>query len=119
MAKINLLNDEKVALLLGDLNRDIIELYGDSLKDIILFGSYARGDNDSESDMDIMILVDLDDEEQRRYRKVLVEKVTDLSIYYDIIISAIDNNYKEFYNRVSYVPFYKNVANEGVKVYAS
>lgn len=119
MLDIDLLKNDQVVLLLEDLNKKIITLYGESLKSIILFGSYARGDNEDESDMDIMILVDLDIEEQRIYRKALVEKITDLSIKYDIIISVIDNNYKEFYKRVDYVPFYKNVANEGVKLYAS
>lgn len=119
MFDINSLENYQAALLLKNLNNEIISLYGESLKNIILFGSYARGDNDDESDMDIMILVDLDNEEQRIYRKDLVEKVTDLSIQYDIVVSVIDNNYKEFYKRADYVPFYKNVANEGVKLYAS
>ena len=37
-----------------------MDVYGKDLKDIILFGSYARGDNNDESDMNIMVLVDLD-----------------------------------------------------------
>ena len=33
------------------------QLYGDKLNKIILYGSYARGDNTDESDIDIMIVL--------------------------------------------------------------
>ena len=119
MSKKDFIKDERLTLLIEDLNRNLKDIYGSHLKEIILFGSYARHDNDDESDMDIMVLVDLDDEERKEYRKALVEKITDLSIHYNIIISVIDNNDYEFKKRVSYVPFYKNVVNEGVWLYAS
>ncbi|WIV13447.1 nucleotidyltransferase domain-containing protein [Proteiniborus sp. MB09-C3] len=119
MYDIELLKNRELISLLEDLKNVLIDIYGNNLKDIILYGSYARGDNDSESDIDIMILVDLDNDEQRKYRKTLVEKITDLSIHYDVVISVIESNYKDFNNRISYVPFYKNVVREGIKVYAN
>ena len=33
-------------------------IYGESLKKIVVYGSYARGDYNNNSDVDIMILVD-------------------------------------------------------------
>ena len=38
---------------------DVHKIYGDKLRTIILYGSYARGDFGPDSDIDIMILVDL------------------------------------------------------------
>ena len=38
-------------------------IYGNHLQNVILYGSYARGDFREDSDIDIMILVDLSDEE--------------------------------------------------------
>ena len=38
-------------------------IFGNTLKKIILYGSYARGDQNEHSDIDIMILVDADDVE--------------------------------------------------------
>lgn len=35
------------------------KLFGDRLKNIWLYGSYARGDQTDESDIDVMALVDL------------------------------------------------------------
>ena len=37
---------------------DLRELYGERLKDVILFGSQARGDADPESDIDLMVVLD-------------------------------------------------------------
>ena len=34
-------------------------IYGSHLRQIILYGSYARGDYNSDSDVDVMILLDL------------------------------------------------------------
>ena len=42
---------------------EIKKIYGNHLKAVILYGSYARGDFRADSDVDIMILVDLTDME--------------------------------------------------------
>ena len=34
-------------------------LFDDKLKDVILYGSYARGDFDNESDVDVAVIVDI------------------------------------------------------------
>ena len=39
----------------------IKKIYGSHVKQIILYGSYARGDFRPDSDVDIMILVDISD----------------------------------------------------------
>ena len=37
------------------------KIYGSHVRQIILYGSYARGDYREDSDVDIMILVDMSD----------------------------------------------------------
>ncbi len=64
-----------------------------------------------------MILIDLEDEEQKVYRNKLVEIATDLSIKHDLLLSIIDSNFDDFKDRTEYVPFYRNVLKEGIKVY--
>ena len=39
--------------------KEIRNIYGVHLKQIILYGSYARGDFRKDSDIDLMLLVDL------------------------------------------------------------
>ena len=46
------------------------KIYGSHVRQIILYGSYARGDFQSDSDVDIMILVDMSDFELKAYRTV-------------------------------------------------
>ena len=42
---------------------DVHKIYGEKLRTVILYGSYARGDFITDSDIDIMILTDLSDNE--------------------------------------------------------
>ena len=46
---------------------EIQRLYGAHLHQIILYGSYARGDFTPDSDIDLMILLDLSDSEIKEY----------------------------------------------------
>ena len=54
---------EMIDKALKDMAVEARNLYGDKLKEVILFGSCARGDFESDSDVDIMILVDVKDNE--------------------------------------------------------
>ena len=42
-------------LLLEELKNKLIKIFGDKLKRIIKYGSYARGENHEGSDLDIMV----------------------------------------------------------------
>lgn len=117
MYNLGPIKEIKLITLIENLNKVLKEVYGDNLKDVILYGSYARGDYNIESDLDIMVLLDLDSEEQRKYRRTLISKITDLSINHDIVISVIDVDYTDFNKRTTYVPFYKNVLREGIRIY--
>ena len=50
---------------------EIKKIYGEQLKSVILYGSYARGDFKADSDIDVMILVDLSDIEIEKYGEQL------------------------------------------------
>lgn len=50
---------------------EIKKIYGSHLKQVILYGSYARGDFGPDSDVDIMILLDISDLEIKNYRHQL------------------------------------------------
>lgn len=50
---------EETRVLLGQYIEELRRIYGTHLKQIILYGSYARGDYRDDSDIDLMVLVDL------------------------------------------------------------
>ena len=63
---------------------DVHEIYGEKLKTIILYGSYARGDFRPDSDIDIMILVDLSDDEIRHKGHMLSDLTFDYNFDHDL-----------------------------------
>jgi predicted nucleotidyltransferase len=44
--------------LLHELKQGLVELYGERLKGVYLFGSYARGDFEEGSDLDVLVVLD-------------------------------------------------------------
>jgi len=114
----NFNQNTKISKLSEELKNEIISVYGNNLEDIILYGSYARGDNGLDSDMDIMILVNEQESELASYRSKLMEKMNELSLKFDIVISSIDKSKADFLKYTEYVPFYRNVMQEGIGLYA-
>lgn len=50
--------NERISALLGDLKAGLARLYGTRLREVLLYGSYARGEEDDESDVDVLIVLD-------------------------------------------------------------
>ena len=98
---------------------EIKRIYGTHLQKIILYGSYARGDYKQDSDIDIMILVDLSEEEIAGKRHDLSDITFDYNFDNDIQIMPIVKNIEHFNYWLGAYPFYNNVKNEGVELYAA
>lgn len=98
---------------------DIKRLYGSRLKTVILYGSYARGDFRPDSDIDIMILVDLTEQEIKEKGYILSDITFDYNFDYDVEIMPIVKNLEHFNKWSRAYPFYNNVKNEGVELYAA
>lgn len=107
----------KIENILKEYVKGLLKIVGKELKQVILYGSYARGEQDENgeiSDIDIMILVDLSDEEIRELEKKIIDYSYDLDLQYNILLSPIIENIENYNNRVNYMTFYKNIKNEGV-----
>lgn len=98
---------------------EVLRIYGINLKEVILYGSYARGDNNAESDIDIMILVDLNDEEIRQKGDDLSNVTFDFNYDNDLMVMPIVKNQQHFNRWLNAYPFYNNVRKEGVDLFVA
>ena len=65
-------------------------LLGEHLKQIILYGSYARGDFNENSDINIMILTDMKNKELENYYEKIIELAYDMESKNDFKIQGIN-----------------------------
>ncbi len=100
--------DEFVAL--------VKECFGENLKSVIVYGSYARGDYNENSDIDIMILVTLSDSQIKQSENRIYDDAFDLELKYGKVLSPVIKNQDFFEYWSDTLPFYRNVKTEGVQV---
>ena len=86
------------------------------MKQVILYGSYARGDYNKNSDIDVMILTDLNAEEIVIYRRKIWDYVANIEVDKGIIINPLIKNIEEFNSWSEVIPFYNNILREGVTI---
>lgn len=102
---------DELKKLLAELKKGLTGLYGNRLKGVYLFGSYARGDYRDGSDVDVMIVLD----DYLSYWQELVnsgELVSNLSLQYGISISRVLIRQQEWSNDDT--PLLRNVRAEGI-----
>jgi predicted nucleotidyltransferase len=97
--------------LLAEFKQGLARIYGDHLKAVVLFGSYARGDYRESSDLDVMIVLDT----YKRYWDELVrsaELASDLSLKYDVTVSRTIMTEEQW--QKGDLPVLRNIRAEGV-----
>ena len=95
--------DEAKALLEG--------VYGARLKDIILYGSHARGDATEGSDIDLIVLLDDMDNPVSELQRCSKE-IHQLDLLYDTLISIIPIDARQYETRR--LPIILNAKREGI-----
>ena len=100
--------------ILRELKKGLIEIYGDQLKAVILFGSFARGEGRlPDSDIDVMVVLK-GEFNYWEMDKRSSELVASLSLENDVVISRVFASEAVYAN--SKMPLYINVRKEGVAV---
>lgn len=110
----------KIEIILKEYVNGLLNIIGNHLKQVILYGSYARGEqniNGEISDIDIMILVDSSDEQIKNFEKKIIDYSYDLDLKYDILLSPLIENIHKYNDMVTYVSFYKNIKKEGIMLH--
>ncbi len=118
MTKLTAKTEAELRQILDELIKNVIPIFGEKLKRVILFGSYARGDYDAESDIDLMFLIDDDAQTLNgKYSKLVRRAISKIGLEHDILLCSVLQNEHDFYECVNSIPFYKNVEREGITLY--
>ena len=94
------------------------ELLGSYIKDVILFGSYARNEESDESDIDIMVLSDMERADISALQWKIGEVVSAILLDYGVMVSPIVENHAFFLENQEIMPFFRNIHYEGVRISA-
>lgn len=112
------LENPKVQLIAKHVSQAAQQVLGSRLRQVILFGSYARGDYDHESDIDFLVLADIDNDGIVFARRAIQQSLGTLGLELDILISFVVDKADRYDEFVHALPFYANVKNEGIPLYA-
>jgi len=85
----------------------------DPTASVILYGSYARGDNREDSDIDVLVLIDSDRPSQDDRIRIHYP-LYDIELETGIIISPMVLSKKIWETKHRITPFYENVTREGI-----
>jgi len=99
--------------ILQELKEELRNRYGNKLKNMMLFGSYARGEQRSDSDIDIAIIL-----EDFSHACAEIERtgdiVSSLSLKFDTLISLVPIKEKDWRKRKA--ALISNIKRDGVAV---
>ena len=96
---------------------EVPNLMKKDLAEIIMFGSCARGDFSDDSDVDIALIAKCDRAEMKKYDECLDEMATEIAMEIYAIVNFICIPETEFNEKKSWYALYKNIDNEGIKLY--
>ena len=97
--------------------RDIPKALKDDCREIILYGSCARGDFTNESDVDIAILTECDRESVKKYDSVIDDIATSIGLETMAIVNFVCLPKKEFDEKSSWYSYFVNIKKEGIVLY--
>ena len=103
----------KIQRILQETRSELQKIYSGRLKDIILYGSYARGDYSRDSDIDLLLILEqLNDFSVEREK--YLSMVSRISLKYDTVLSVIPYDYQAYQTKKT--PLLLNIRKEGVRV---
>lgn len=108
-------SQQEVNRIVRQLCSDLKPLFPQSSMEAILFGSYARGEADAESDIDVMVLVDSSRQDISQKTQEISSVAADLLLSRGVMVSPIVENRRYFQDNIGLLPFYRNIAREGVR----
>lgn len=91
-------------------------VYGKDIVEIVLYGSYARGDYTENSDIDLVAVVHGPRPELQEKLKAVWDVSAELGLENDVIVSPTVIPYDEFAKYKTTLPYYRSIAEEGRRI---
>jgi predicted nucleotidyltransferase len=104
---------ETVQAALEAVKKSLVEIYGDRLRQVYLYGSYARGDFTEGSDVDLLIALEGKVNPWQEINR-LSEVLAAICLNYDLLISTYPVPEEWLQERQS--PLFKNIRREGIVI---
>ena len=102
--------------LTSDMVQEYRRVYGKDIETILLFGSYARGDQENDSDVDIVAIVHAERMDLQERLKEIWDVSVDIGLENDVVVSATVIPFDEFEMFKRILPYYINIVKEGVEI---
>lgn len=107
--------NEKMTGEIMSLSDEIASICGENLSEMILYGSYARGEQTEESDIDIALLVN------RIPSKDVLNSIINAAVAHEIecgkVFSLVDIEIDKYIKWKNVMPFYRNIEKEGISLW--
>ena len=97
------------------LANQLADIYGKSLQEVIVYGSYSRGDQKHDSDVDIALM--LKKKPSSKTTSKMIDCVASHEIESGKVLSVIDIDLKKYEKWKEVLPFYANIEKEGISVW--
>ena len=91
-------------------------VFGEDVVEVILYGSYARGDYTADSDIDIVAIVKGDRLTLQKKLKVVWDMSAEIGLENDVVVSPMVIPHDEFLKYRKVLPYYRNIWKEGKKI---
>ena len=108
-------NNPKLMKSLKKMCSQLYALYGDSMNEIILYGSYARGEQSPESDVDIAIF--LKDTCDENTHDKMIDIVVDYELDLGVTLSVVPIELSQYLKWKKTLPYYNNIEKEGITLW--
>jgi len=103
----------KIKKAIEEFKKEVKKLYGNRLKHIIFYGSYARGCATEDSDIDLLVVLEGKARPGEEIDR-MIEIITEINLRYNVLISVYPIS-EEDYKKVN-SPLLINVRREGIPV---
>lgn len=108
--------ESKLSEILTTTYGKLSSIFGSNLENVLLYGSYARGEQTPESDIDVIALVDMPKDKLCAYKRRVSDFSSEIDLQYDVLLSIKLQDIETFNRYRDVLPFYKNVLKEGIRV---